>query len=243
MENNILTDKKVNPDFIDEQMGPLELDLIAFFNLLQNDIFSLMEDYQGTPDAFINDVLSLLDDQAGGHEVRKSLDAIHLKPVYKAARKLEGRLDFQGLKISIENAKGSVRSGVDQDGHGWSIKMLYPYGYIRCTEGEDGDHLDCYIGDAKESSRVFIIHQNDPVSGSYDEDKVMLGFNTAEQAKKAYTLHYDRPGFFGFMEEMEIEDFKAMLADKWEESKSQVNKSRLYSLAANVLKSMVKNGK
>ncbi|MDR2534983.1 MAG: hypothetical protein LBD29_03005, partial [Treponema sp.] len=121
---------------------------------------------------------------------------------------LEGRAKVQGMDISIENKKGSVRSGTDKDGHEWSIKMNFDYGYIRGTVGKDKDHVDCYIGPNPEAETVFIIHQNDPATGEYDEDKVMLGFDREEEARKAYLSQYDRPGFLGGIETMDIETFK-----------------------------------
>ncbi|UTY27633.1 PBECR2 nuclease fold domain-containing protein [Treponema putidum] len=127
---------------------------------------------------------------------------------------LEGRTKIHGMDISIENKKGSVRSGVDKDGHEWAIKMAYDYGYIRGTVGKDKDHVDVYIGNNPESEKVFIVHQNDPTTGKYDEDKVMLGFNSAKAAKAAYLRQYDRPGFFGEMIEMSIEEFKEKAFDK-----------------------------
>lgn len=62
---------------------------------------------------------------------------------------LQDRYNFAGLKISVENKKGSTRSGKDKDGHEWHTFMHYDYGYIRCTEGTDGDHLDCVSPDTK----------------------------------------------------------------------------------------------
>jgi len=131
-----------------------------------------------------------------------------------SGHKLQGRTKIQGMDISIENLKDSVRKGTDKDGHDWSIKMKFDYGYIRGTVGRDKDHLDCYIGPAPDSERVFIVHQNDPVTGKYDEDKVMLGFETPEAAEKAYKSQYDRPGFFGSMEEMNIDTFKEKVFDE-----------------------------
>lgn len=122
--------------------------------------------------------------------------------------KLQDRIKFQGMDISIENKKGSYRKGKDKNGHEWKIKMKYSYGYARKTEGKDGDKLDVYVGDNENAKFVYVIHQNDPDSGQYDEDKCMLGFNSKEEAKKAYLAHYDRPGFFGSMTEMSIEEFK-----------------------------------
>jgi len=128
--------------------------------------------------------------------------------------KLQGRCKVHGMDISIENRKGSVRRGVDKDGHKWKRKMHYAYGYIRGTVGKDKDHLDCYLGPDKESRKVFIVHQNDPVTEKFDEDKVMLQFSSAEEAKAAYLKQYDRPGFFGSLEETDIDTFKAIVLDK-----------------------------
>lgn len=122
--------------------------------------------------------------------------------------KLQGRKKFQGLDISIENSKGSVRRGVDKDGHEWETKMHADYGYVRGTVGKDKDHLDCYLGPNKDSRRVFIVHQNDPSTGKYDEDKCFLGFDTPEEAKSLYMKQYNRPGFFGEMDETDIDTFK-----------------------------------
>lgn len=122
--------------------------------------------------------------------------------------KLQGRMNIHGMDISIENRKGSVRRGVDNDGHEWSVTMYAPYGRIRGTIGKDGDLLDCYIGPNPESTRVFIINQNDPNTGKFDEQKVMLGFNTPKEAKELYLKQYDRPGFFGSMDETDIDTFK-----------------------------------
>lgn len=125
--------------------------------------------------------------------------------------KLQGRTTFQGLPISIENERGTMRRGEDADGHEWATFMHIPYGYIRLTEGTDGDHVDCYIGTAGDAESVFVVHQNDPTTGRYDEDKVMLGFRDAMSAKKAYIRQYDRPGFFGTMDEYNMAEFKELL--------------------------------
>ena len=58
------------------------------------------------------------------------------------ARKLHYRTVFQGMKISIENKKGSYRSGVDSDGKPWRTKLCFPYGYLIGAVGNDGDNLD-----------------------------------------------------------------------------------------------------
>ncbi len=133
----------------------------------------------------------------------------------KAAHKLQGRYEFQGLPISVENRRGSTRKWYDplKDESG-ETKMKYDYGYIRATKGNDGDSIDCYIGPTKMSKRVFIVHQNDPKTGKYDEDKVMLGFSSKSEAKDAYLMHYDDPKFFGSIEEMPFGDFQEKVTRK-----------------------------
>ena len=121
---------------------------------------------------------------------------------------LQGQTKVHGMDISIENKKGSARSGVDKDGHEWHTKMHYDYGYIRGTVGVDKDHLDAYVGPSPESEIVYIVNQNDPVTGDFDEQKVMLGFNSEAEAKAAYLKQYDRPGFFGDIVKMDIDTFK-----------------------------------
>ena len=125
--------------------------------------------------------------------------------------KLQGRTRLYGMDISIENKKGSYRSGVDKDGHKWKTLMHYDYGYIRGTVGTDKDHLDCYVGSDKNANKVYVIHQNDPVTHKYDEDKCMLCFSSATDAKKAYMKQYDRPGFYGSMTTMTIDQFKSFV--------------------------------
>lgn len=129
-------------------------------------------------------------------------------------KKLDGRTEFQGMKISIENKKGSTRSGTDKHGKAWSTTMQCHYGYIRLTNGADGEHVDCYIGPDDESDRVFVVHQNDPDTGEYNEDKVMLGFNSAKEAKRMYLAHYNKAGFFGSMDELTVEKFKKKVMGK-----------------------------
>lgn len=133
------------------------------------------------------------------------------KSLTYSGHKLQGRTRLYGMDISIENKKGSYRSGVDKDGHKWRTFMNYDYGYIRGTVGTDKDHLDCYVGPDKEAQKVYVIHQNDPVTHKYDEDKCMLCFSSAADAKAAYMKQYDRPGFYGSMTTMTIEQFKSFI--------------------------------
>jgi hypothetical protein len=127
----------------------------------------------------------------------------------KAARPLQGRVTWRGLQISIENAPGSVRRGTDHDGTPWSTGMVLPYGYIRLTEGVDGDHVDCFLGPDDQAPEVYVITtRKAPHFRHNDEQKCMLGFQSAEDAKRAFFAHYDDPRHFGSIITMPFDAFK-----------------------------------
>lgn len=132
------------------------------------------------------------------------------------ARKLDGRREVHGMQISVENAAGTSRHWYDPHGkESGSTRMLYDYGYIRGTKGTDGDHVDVYVGPSPESEFVFIVTQmKKPDFKEVDEQKVMLGFNSAKKAKRAYLAHYNDARFFGSMKKMHIERFKAKVLAK-----------------------------
>lgn len=98
-----------------------------------------------------------------------------------------GKTDWNGLKLSIENAKGSTRKKVTPDGKtAWEVTMPAHYGRILRTEGADGDHVDFYMGDKPESDWAYVVDQVDAESGSFDEHKFMLGFGSRAEAEAAY---------------------------------------------------------
>jgi hypothetical protein len=144
-------------------------------------------------------------------DLRTEIDKLNIvKSLTYSGYPLQGRTKIHGMDISIENLKGSTRSGTDKNGESWSQKLGWDYGYIRGTVGKDKDHVDCFLGPNHESAKVFVIHQVDPfIEGSpFDEDKVMLGWDNVEEAKAAYLEQYNRPDFFGSIEEMDIDVFK-----------------------------------
>lgn len=123
------------------------------------------------------------------------------------AHKLDYRTTFQGLPISIETRRGAFRSWKDHKGHEGRTKMKFPYGYIRRTEGADGDHVDCFVGKNPFAQHAYIIRQVIPDTGEYDEDKVMLGFDCAQDAQDAYLEHYNSNKFYGKMDMMPMHEF------------------------------------
>ena len=103
----------------------------------------------------------------------------------------KGKVRMHGFTVSLENPKGSTRSGVDPAGKEWSVKMKHDYGYILGTEGRDGDHVDVFIGSNPETELVFVVDQQSPTSMRFDEHKCMLGFLTAAAAKAAYLANFE----------------------------------------------------
>lgn len=132
----------------------------------------------------------------------------------------KGHVTVQGLDITIENPKGSVRSGIDKNGKRWSVTMNNTYGYFKRTTGKDGDHVDVFLGENIHYPRVFVIDQNNE-EGSFDESKVMLGFDSAEQAQSDYMKNYS-PGWkgFGAITESSLEDFRTWLNDGARQNKA-----------------------
>lgn len=102
-----------------------------------------------------------------------------------------GHIRLDGYNISLENPKGSVRKGVDENGKAWESEMKNDYGYLRGTEGVDGDHIDVFLSDTPEQGEVFVVDQVNPKTGKFDEHKVMYGFNSVDEAKSAYLSNYE----------------------------------------------------
>lgn len=118
-------------------------------------------------------------------------------------------VSFQGLPITIENPKGSIRKG-----KGWQVRVPYDYGYIKRTEGADGDHVDVCIGPDHASDHVFIIDQHDHQTGQFDEHKVMLGYRTREEACRAYCAGFSDgkgPDRMRAVARMSMSEFKRWL--------------------------------
>lgn len=152
---------------------------------------------------------------AVGRTARALVDRVRHREK-KANFKLHGERDFRGLDIAIENKKGSERKWYDPYGkEKGSTHMHYDYGYIRLTEGTDGDHVDVYIGPDEDAENVFIVDQmKKPDFKTFDEQKCMLGFKTEAEAKAAYLKQYDDPRFFGSIKSMPVEEFKMKVLDK-----------------------------
>ena len=106
----------------------------------------------------------------------------------------KGHVRVGTFDITIEQPEGSIRRGTDADGKKWESKMHNTYGYFRGTEGVDGDHIDVFLSndiDGWNGRKVFVVDQYNP-DGTFDEHKVMLGFNDMDEAKSDYLANYEK---------------------------------------------------
>jgi hypothetical protein len=124
---------------------------------------------------------------------------------------------YQGMEFSIENRKGETRSGKDDKGREWSVKMNDDYGYIKGTIGADKENIDIFVAEESQNDEfVFVINQDRPNSNEFDEHKVMIGYQNQEEAVKAYLSNFEK----GWEENihsvvsMPIETFKTWAYDK-----------------------------
>lgn len=125
----------------------------------------------------------------------------------------KGHIKVQGLDISIENPKGSQRTGVEPGGKAWSHTMSDHYGYLKRTTGADDEQIDVYVGSKPDSDKVFVVDQIDQQTGKFDEHKVMLGFANQMGAMAAYRSNFDKGWKVGPVKAMSMDEFKTWLKD------------------------------
>lgn len=120
----------------------------------------------------------------------------------------KGHVRIGGLDVSIENPAGSHRRPE------WPTLKSH-YGYIRRTVGADGDHVDAFVRVGTPEDYAGPVHVvNQVVGGKFDEHKVMLGWENADEARAAYLENYER-GWLGIgsMVTLPMNEFKAWLAE------------------------------
>ena len=161
----------------------------------------------------------------------------------------KGHININGFEITIENPKGSYRKGVDSNGKEWKIKMNNDYGYFLKSIGYDGDHIDVFLGNDFDSKKIFVVDQK--INGKFDESKVMLGFKTPNEAKKAYLSNYEKD-WKGFHKITEVDEeiFKNWLYDgkkqrkafsEYKIIKEQNNKNMKINLKESDLREKIEN--
>ena len=197
----------------------------------KNEKIPQISDLNGSSDRKVNDSAS----EKQGVAAESSLNArvkaaeaeVNTAPTpgqKEAGNYKKGHVQIGTFDVTIEQPVGSVRRGTDANGKEWATTMQNTYGYIRGTESVDGDHIDVFLStdiDAWNGRRVVIVDQYNP-DGSFDEHKVMLGFNDKSDAVSAYLANYEKGWEKGrrlVFSTAALEDF-----EKWIESSHRKQK-------------------
>ena len=153
-------------------------------------------------------------------EQRKVVNTEPTEAQKEAGNYRMGHVKIDGMDVTIENPKGSIRRGTDAHGKEWQSEMHYDYGYIRGTKAVDNDHIDIFLSDNPETGNVFVVDQVNPKTGEFDESKVMYGFASEQEARDAYLSNYEE-GWKGLGKITEVtkEEFK-----KWIDSSTRKTK-------------------
>lgn len=169
----------------------------------------------------------------------KETDTTPTEKQKEAGNYKKGHVQVGTFNITIENPKGSVRSGIDTEGNKWETTMQNTYGYIRGTEGVDGDHIDVFLSDDIDGwngRKVFVVDQYNE-DGTFDEHKVMLGFNEADDAEAAYFANYDRnwaKKHKTMLTGVNLEEFEKWIESSHRKTKAFANYANVRGITYNV---------
>jgi hypothetical protein len=92
--------------------------------------------------------------------------------------------------------------------------MKRPYGYLVGTKGADDEPVDVYVGPSPDAPDAYVVHQHKPDGTGYDEDKIMIGFDSKEDARKAFLEHYDSDKFLGPISRVPVDRLKELVDSK-----------------------------
>lgn len=143
----------------------------------------------------------------------------------EAGNYAKATVKWHGLDIAIENPKGSSRKGRSPDGREWSVEMPDHYGYVKRSEGADGDQVDVFMGPHPDSGHVVVVHQQ-TLEGKFDEHKAMLGYKSTADALQAYDRAFSDGRGFERVKDMEVmtpDEFKSWVkSDKPKKAAKEV---------------------
>jgi hypothetical protein len=132
-----------------------------------------------------------------------------LKGILRENGDVTKTIKFKGLEISIDRPEGFVQTGTNSKGEDWERVYLYDYGFIKDTEGGDGEDLDVFVGPNQDVEDVYIVTQNHD-DGSFDEYKAFVGFESEDDALNAYEAHIPIE-FFSSVSTIPVGVLKGML--------------------------------
>lgn len=125
-----------------------------------------------------------------------------------ADRDVLERRTHAGIPIAIEGRVGSKIGFTRPDGTPGEVELKHDYGHIPGVRGADGDSLDAFVGPHEDAPDVHIGHVNSGASPNlYHQDKVMLGFASADEARAALMSHYDDEKYYAGITSMPRDKF------------------------------------
>lgn len=133
----------------------------------------------------------------------------------KANDPVKEKLTLHGIPLALEWRKDEVRKYFNHDPLkkkstgtiDYNKKMKADYGYVRGIMDADGEELDVYLGPNRESLKVFVLEKLRNTDNSFDENKIMLGYDSMAEAKKSYLQHQGKDEM-GKVREITLEQFK-----------------------------------
>lgn len=132
----------------------------------------------------------------------------------RAANDLATAPIYADLPVVVEARRGSRR---------WpgANPLLADYGYIAGVSSNEGaqEWMDCFLGQHQQGERIYIIDMQRP-DGTFEEHKVMLGFDQPGDAAGAFTQLYGVERAMGMVQMtvpelhawLDAKDFKAPLS-------------------------------
>jgi ppGpp synthetase/RelA/SpoT-type nucleotidyltranferase len=99
---------------------------------------------------------------------------------------------FRKIPVVIQWPKGSTRVGEREDGTPFKTEMTADYGYIPDTVAAgDSERLDIYIGPNEDAENAYVVEQMKEDGETFDEYKVLLGFDSLDEAEETYLEHVE----------------------------------------------------
>ena len=99
-----------------------------------------------------------------------------------------GHTSAGGVPVTLENRKGDTRHRQDSG----DSRMAADYGYIdQSRKDHDGMKTDAFVGPHRDSKKVFVVNQQHPHSGEFNEHKVLLGYKDKDHAIRDYVHSFD----------------------------------------------------
>jgi phenylpyruvate tautomerase PptA (4-oxalocrotonate tautomerase family) len=143
------------------------------------------------------------DDTALDEKKQRSTTRDRRKKMHDSAQTASELSRRYNLQVIIEYPRTSSRYGV---------VLPADYGYIRMTDGADGDQVDCFVGENHSSDDAYVIDLlND--DGSFDEHKVMFGYDDEASAVHDFLYVYG-PDRLGKVQHKTIEELQKWLVPR-----------------------------